>query len=214
MPDTPLPKVLVLACGALAREISDIVRSNGWDHITLQSLPATLHNRPERIPAAVARRLEASRGLFDSVLVGYADCGTGGRLDAIVEQHGAVRLPGAHCYEFFSTAPVFAEIAGDEVGTFFLTDYLARHFDRIVWAGLGLDQHPELLDVYFGNYTRIVYLSQRPTEEMMARGRAVADRLGLRYEHRHVGYGDLDPALRNVALSGPSTVPMPVLAAP
>jgi hypothetical protein len=211
MPETAHPRVLVLACGALTREILDIVRCNRWAHVTVESLPADLHNRPERIPDAVAARLEARRDQYDSILVGYTDCGTGGHLDAVVEEYGAVRLPGAHCYEFFSTAPVFAAIAGDEIGTFYLTDYLARHFDRIVWEGLGLDRHPELLDAYFGNYTRVAYLSQRATPDLIARSEAAAERLGLDFEHRPVGYGDLEPALRNVALRrGDQLLPMPV----
>ncbi len=194
MSDAP-PRVLVLACGALARELADVIRASGWKHVELECLPASLHNRPDRIPGAVEARLAAAGDVYERVLVGYADCGTGGLLDPIVARYGATRLPGDHCYEFYATSPVFAALADEEIGTFYLTDYLTKHFDRIMWAGLGLDRHPHLLDAYFGNYTRLVYLSQRPTEALVAKARAAADRLGLRFEHRRVGYGDLETTL-------------------
>ncbi len=203
MPEESLPKVLVLACGALAREITDVMRANRWDHMTLECLPVWLHNHPDRIPGAVADRLEAAADVYDQVLVGYADCGTGGRLDAVIEEHGATRLPGAHCYEFYATSPVFARLADEEIGTFYLTDYLVKHFDRVVWRGLGLDRHPQLLSAYFGNYTRLAYLSQRPTPDLIGRGEAAAQRLGLRFEHVPGGYGELEPALIAAATEVP-----------
>lgn len=190
-----MPSVLVIACGALAREIIDITRLNGWDHIQLECLPAHLHNRPELIPAAVVERLDRAAGRFDRVLVGYADCGTGGLLDRVLEERGVERLPGAHCYEFFATSPVFAGLHDAEPGTFYLTDYLCRHFDRLVWSHLGLDRHPELRTEYFRNYHRLVYLSQTEDPDLLDRARRAADRLELAFEHRHVGYGDLVPAL-------------------
>lgn len=193
------PSLLVVACGALAREILDLVRLNRWDHVTVECLPARLHNRPEQIPGAVADRLDAVRGRYDRVLVGYADCGTGGLLDDVLSARGVERLPGAHCYEFYATAPDFAALHDAEPGTFYLTDYLARHFDRLVWGHLGLDRHPELFDAYFGNYTRLVYLSQAPSEELVAAAARAADRLGLRFEHRPVGYGGLETSLAAIA---------------
>lgn len=196
------PSVLVLACGALAREILDLVRLNDWSHVTLECLPARLHNRPELIPDAVARRLDAVAGEFDRVLVGYADCGTGGLLDRVLAERGVERLPGAHCYEFFAMRPVFETLHDAEPGTFYLTDYLARHFDRFVWNHLGLDRHPELRDAYFGNYTRVVYLSQRDSPDLVAAAEAAARRLGLRFEQHRVGYGDLETALVTVAEGG------------
>jgi hypothetical protein len=185
------PSTLVLACGALARELLDVVKANGWEHVDVQCLPARLHNRPELIPDAVAARLDEAAGSYDRVFVGYADCGTGGLLDVVLDERGIERLPGAHCYEFYATSAVFGALHEAELGTFYLTDYLARHFYRLVWSHLGLDEHPELLDTYFKNYRRLVYLSQRPTPELVASAQAAAERLGLAFEHREVGYGDL-----------------------
>jgi hypothetical protein len=194
--------MLILACGALAREILDLVRINRWEHVTLECLPAHLHNRPELIPDAVADRLDTASGRFDRVFVGYADCGTGGLLDKVLAERGVERLPGAHCYEFFASTSVFDELHTAEPGTFYLTDYLARHFDRLVWGHLGLDRHPELRDTYFGNYVRLVYLSQRRSPDLVAGAEAAAGRLGLAFEHRPVGYGDLEATLLDVASPG------------
>lgn len=185
------PQVLVLACGALAKEILAISRLNAWDNVTLECLPADLHNHPKEIPGAVAARLDRAEGRYDRILIGYGDCGTGGRLDALIEERGLERLPGAHCYEFFTTSERFLAMHEAELGTLYLTDYFARHFDRLIWQNLGIEAHPELRDMYFGNYTRVVYISQAPTPELEALARAAADTIGLRYEHIHVGYGDL-----------------------
>jgi len=186
-------RVLVLSCGALAREVSDVVRRDRLNHVAVEFLPAKLHNTPDLIPAAVARRL--SRGDYDYALVGYGDCGTAGRLDAVLAQFDAERLPGSHCYEFFATGSVFASIHDDNPSTFYLTDFLVRQFERLVWRGLGLDRHPELLDSYFRNYERVVYLSQFPTAELLDDAKQCADKLRLRFEHRPVGLGDLEVAL-------------------
>ena len=152
--------MLVIACGALAHEITALRRANRWDKLDVRCLPAELHNRPERIPAAVRALIQASRCHYRSIFVAYGDCGTGGMLDAVLREEGIERIPGAHCYEFFATSPVFAELSAAEVGSFYLTDFLLRHFDRLVIAGLGLDRHPELFPTYFGNYRKIVYLAQ------------------------------------------------------
>lgn len=191
------PRVLILACGALARELLDLVSVNGWDNVTVECLPAALHNTPDRIPAEVERRLDRAADRYDHVLVGYGDCGTGGLLDRVLERRGVTRLPGDHCYEFFATSSVFAALHDAEPGTFYLTDYLVKYFDRLVIQGLGLDRHPELLDAYFGNYRRVVYLSQVEDPALVAAGRAAAAKLGLDFEHRHVGYGDLATAVGN-----------------
>ncbi len=197
MPDAA--PTLVLACGALARELLEIVRLNAMDHVTVECLPASLHNTPDRIPSAVADRLDAAGDAYERILVGYADCGTGGLLDAELERRGVERLPGAHCYEFYATTSVFMSLHDAEPGTLYLTDYLARHFDRIMIRGLGLDRHPELLDTYFGNYTRLVYLAQTDDPKLIAMAEAAADRLGLRFEMRVTGYGDLTPAVVDIA---------------
>ncbi|MDH3755099.1 MAG: DUF1638 domain-containing protein [Acidimicrobiia bacterium] len=207
MPETDTPRVLVLACGALAREILDVVAMNRWRHVTLECLPVGLHNRPEQIPAAVEQRLAAASQTYDRILVGYADCGTGGLLDPIVDRYGATRLPGAHCYEFFATSPRFAELHEAEIGTLYLTDYLVKHFDRVVWRGLGLDRHPQLLDTYFGNYTRLVYLSQRPTPRLVNSAEAAAERLGLRFEHIATSYGDLETSIAEFAAAADLRLP-------
>ena len=197
-------RLLVIACGALAREILDVVRLNSLDWVDVECLPATLHNTPDLIPAAVEERLDAAEGRYRSVFVGYADCGTGGLLDRVLESRGIDRLPGAHCYEFYATGPGFAALHNREPGTFYLTDFLTRHFDRLVWAGLGLDRWPELRDTYFGNYRRLVYLSQVPTSDLVEKARAAARRLGLSFEQRHSGYGDLASKLVEIARRVPA----------
>lgn len=193
------PRLLVIACGALARELRDVVAAGSLDWVDIECLPASLHNTPQRIPDAVARRLDDAAGRYESVFVGYADCGTGGALDRVLEGRGVERLPGAHCYEFFATGSVFSTLHEEEPGTFYLTDYLTRHFDRLVWRGLGLDRWPQLLPDYFGNYRRLVYLSQLGSPDLVERGREAAARLGLEFEHRPVGYGDLETTLVDVA---------------
>jgi hypothetical protein len=197
-------RILVIACGALAREIGDVIGANGFDWVEVECLPAVLHNTPEAIPAAVAERLDAADGRYASIFVAYADCGTGGMLDRVLEERSVERLPGSHCYEFYATAPLFADLHEKEPGTFYLTDFLTRHFDRLVWSGLGLDRWPELRDDYFGNYRRLVYLSQVRSHLLFEEARRAAERLGLEFEHRHVGYGDLATTLVEVAQKVPA----------
>lgn len=186
--------MLVVGCGALARELLDVIRINRLENVTIECLPAILHNRPDRIPDAVRSRIETATD-YDTIFVAYGDCGTGGRLDAVLDDLGVERLPGAHCYEFFTGIDAFADLQEEEIGTLYVTDYLARHFERIVWRGLGLDRHPELLADYFGNYTRLVHLAQTDDPERDRQARAAAAMLGLRFESRLVGYGDLEPAI-------------------
>ncbi len=265
-PDTteaaPSARTLVIACGALARELLAITRQHGLDGVVVECLPAALHNRPSEIPEAVRARIRraragsaddetatsattaptgasepapraasgdpsgpagtttgagtdpvdhvadpvegatwsaAGRG-FDRIFVGYADCGTGGLLDAVCADEGVERLPGAHCYEFFATADGFARLQDHELGTFYLTDFLVRHFDRLVWEGLGLDRHPELLPMYFGNYTRLVHLAQTDDPSLVAAARSAARRLGLDLTVVRTGYGELETGIVSVAL--------------
>jgi hypothetical protein len=193
----------VIGCGALARELVALTRRAGFPAVDLTCLPATLHNRPERIPDAVRARIRRARAAGrDQLFVAYADCGTGGLLDRVLEEEGVARLEGAHCYEVYAGRAAFAELAEAEPGTFYLTDFLARNFDRLVVRGLGLDRHPELLPVYFGNYTRVVYLAQTDDPALTAAARRGARRLGLRFDRRMTGYGELRPAL--AALDRPS----------
>jgi hypothetical protein len=187
--------MLIIACGALAHEITALRRANQWDDLTVRCLPAELHNRPERIPAAVRALIQESRDRYRSIFVAYADCGTGGRLDAVLAEEGVERIPGAHCYEFFATSPLFAELAEAEPGTFYLTDFLLRHFERLVIRGLGLDRHPELFSSYFGNYRKLVYLGQAPAADSEDAARAIAARMGLSFEFRRTGYGTLQTRL-------------------
>lgn len=187
---------LVIGCGALAHELVALTRRAGFPEVDLTCLPATLHNRPERIPDAVRARIRRARAEGrDRIFVAYADCGTGGLLDRVLDEEGVARLEGAHCYEVYAGRAAFAEFAEAEPGTFYLTDFLARNFDRLVVRGLGLDRHPELLPTYFGNYTRIVYLAQTDDPALTAAARRGARRLRLRFERRFTGYGELGPAI-------------------
>ena len=190
---------LVIACGALAREIAALRRANDWSAIDVRCLPAELHNRPERIAPAVQAEIRAQRASYAQIFVAYADCGTGGALDAVLKAEGVERLPGAHCYEFFATPEVFAALAEAEPGTFYLTDFLLKNFERFVIRGLGIDRHPELKDEYFRNYRRLVYLAQAAKPENIERARAIATRMSLTFEYRFTGYGDLGTRLRALA---------------
>ena len=194
---------LVIGCGALARELVDLTRRAGLPAVDLTCLPASLHNRPERIPGAVAARIRRARADgYDRIFVAYADCGTGGLLDRVLEAEGVARLEGAHCYEVYAGRAAFAALADDEPGTFYLTDFLVRNFDRLVVRGLGLDRHPELLPLYFGNYRRLVYLAQMDDAALTARAEAAAATLGLAYERRLTGLGELTGPVAAFASSG------------
>ena len=189
------PEVLVLACGAIAREVLAVIGLNGWSNVTVRCLPAKLHSRPELIAPAVDAKLRELSGRYQRVFVAYADCGTGGELDKVLERHRVERLPGAHCYGFLAGNDTWEALHQAEPATFYLTDFLARHFDALVIRGLGLDRHPELLPQYFGNYRRLLYLAQTDDADLRMRAQAAATRLGLAYEERRTGYGDLLPSL-------------------
>jgi hypothetical protein len=152
-------KSLIIACGAIARELKTLLRAPGLRHIAVVCLPAELHNTPERIPGAIGEVLDREKDRYSRLFVAYADCGTGGQLDRLLAEYDVERLPGAHCYEFFAGSALFASLHDEEPGTFYLTDFLVRHFERLVIQGLGLDRHPELLPSYFGNYERVLYLA-------------------------------------------------------
>ncbi len=188
------PSILVIGCGALARELLDVVETNHLDNVRIECLPAIFHNTPDKIAPAVRERLERAVG-YDKIFIAYADCGTRGHLDAVIEEFGVERLDGAHCYQFFAGYKEFEEIQEAEIGTLYLTDYLARHFDRFIWKGLGLDRHPELLEDYFGNYTLVMYLAQTDNPERTNQAKEAAERLGLEFERRFTGYGEMEPAL-------------------
>ncbi len=182
-----LPRTLVIACGALARELLAVIELNGWSHMSVTCLPAKLHNEPRKITEAVRRKIRTGRRHAERILCLYGDCGTGGLLDAMLAEEGVERIEGAHCYEFYAGSAPFAAMAEAEPGTFYLTDYLVRHFDRLVIKGLGLDRHPELLSDYFGNYRRVMYLAQTDDAQLRARALAAAERLGLVLEIQPTG---------------------------
>ncbi|MBK7170615.1 MAG: DUF1638 domain-containing protein [Gammaproteobacteria bacterium] len=187
--------VLLIACGAIAREISQLCRQPGWSHLSLRCLDAALHNHPERIVPALEQMILAQRAHFDRIFVAYADCGTGGAIDRLLERHRIARLPGAHCYEFLAGSTSFHALADAEPGSFYLTDFLARHFDRLVREGLGLDRYPQLLPQYFGNYRRLVYLAQTEDPALDRLAEQHASFLGLAYERHFTGLAHLRHAV-------------------
>lgn len=191
-------RVLLLACGALAREILALIRVNGWTHLDLTCLPAKLHLRPEKIPQAVEDAVKKYRGQYDDIFVVYADCGTGGLLQEKCADLGVQMLEGPHCYSFFEGNANFAKKSEDEFTCFYLTDFLVKQFDAFVWKPMGLDRHPQLRDMYFGNYSKLIYQAQTENPELDAKALACAERLGLAYERRFTGYGDLETALSDL----------------
>jgi Protein of unknown function (DUF1638) len=198
-PDDGSGRVLVLACGALAREILALRDLNGWTHLDLHCLPAKLHLFPDRIPDAVEAAVEKFRSRYDTIFVAYADCGTGGLLRARCDDLGLAMMEGPHCYSFFDGNTAFAERAEDETTAFYLTDFLVRQFDAFVTRPLGLDRHPELRDDYFGNYETLIYLAQTDDPELDRKAEAAAAGLGLAYQRRLTGYGDLTGSLISLA---------------
>ena len=187
-------RVLIIGCGALARELREVAALNGGTHMSVECLPAKLHNRPEKIAPAVRRRVQAAKanGAYRTILVGYMDCGTGGLLDRVCAEEGVRRLPGNHCYELYSGSDCFAGLHDAEPGTFYLTDYLVRHFDRLIMQGLGIADHPQLLEMYFGNYTRVMHLAQTEDAALTQAARRAAARLGLRCERIFTGLDGLN----------------------
>jgi hypothetical protein len=186
-------RILLLACGALAREILDLIKANGWSHMDLHCLPAILHVHPDKIPDAVEQAVLKYRDAYDDVFVVYADCGTGGALQRLCDRLGVEMVQGPHCYSFFEGNAAFA--AQDEIYSFYLTDFLVRQFDAFVVKPLGLDRHPELRDMYFGNYKSLVYQAQTDDPALTELAKQHAERLGLTFERRLTGYGDLATAL-------------------
>ncbi len=192
-------RVLLIACGALAHEVLAVIRANGWTHLDLQCLPAKLHLYPDRITAAVERAVLDHRAAYEAIHVLYADCGTGGLLQEKCKELGVPMIEGPHCYSFFEGTDVFAAHTDTEFTAFYLTDFLVRQFDAFVWRPMGLDRHPELRDMYFGNSTKLVYQAQTDDPALDARARDCAARLGLDYERRFTGYGDLVPFMEQAA---------------
>jgi hypothetical protein len=200
MPTPEPPGTLLICCGAIAREVVALVRDNDWHHMRVECLPAHLHNTPEAIPEAVRVKIRAARRRGDDeILVLYGDCGTGGLLDKVLREEGVERIFGNHCYEAFAGPEELAEVMAAEPGTFFVTDFLARHFERLVIKGLGLDRYPKLRDSYFGRYRKLLYLAQSRDSDLEARARKAARTLGLAFEMRHTGFGGYERFLADRA---------------
>ncbi|MBK1698101.1 DUF1638 domain-containing protein [Rhodovibrio salinarum] len=193
------PRTLLIGCGALAREILALIEREGWDHMELTCLPAIWHNTPGKIPGGVREKIRANRDVYDRIFCVYADCGTGGELDRVLEEEGVARLPGPHCYATYAGQGSFAAMAERDPACFYLTDYLVRHFDRLIVEGLGLDRFPELSEMYFGNYTTLVYLAQQDDSALDRQAQAAAARLGLAYRREMTGYGELERELTRVS---------------
>ncbi len=199
-PGQPTGRILLIACGALAREILDLNRANGWDHLHLHCLPANLHHTPDKIVPAVEKMVAERRAEFEDIFVVYADCGTGGLLQAACDRMGVQMIAGPHCYSFFEGNTAFAEL--DEMTAFYLTDFSVRQFDAFIWKPLGMDRHPDLRDMYFGNYEKMVYQAQTDDPALTELAKHHAERLGLKFERRLTGYGDLKTTLLDLANDG------------
>lgn len=189
-------RILLIACGALAREILDLKATNGWTHLDLTCLPAKYHLYPEKITEAVREAVEKHSDTYDDIFVVYADCGTGGLLQAACDDMGVQMIAGPHCYSFFEGNDAFAAKAEDEFTSFYLTDFLVRQFDAFIIKPMGLDRHPELRDMYFGNYEKLIYQAQTDDPVLTEKAKACAEQLGLTFERRYTGYGDLKTALK------------------
>lgn len=192
-------RTLLIACGALARETLAVIEASGLTHLDITCISALLHNRPERIAEAVRAKIHEHRAQYGRILVLYGDCGTGGGLDRVLAEEGVERIAGPHCYSFYAGEGVFNALADAEPGTFYLTDFLARQFETLVIEGLGIDRHPELLPMYFGNYRRLIYLAQTEDADLQAAAQAAAVRLGLVYEYRFTGLAGLADFVRTAA---------------
>ncbi|MBL4756716.1 MAG: DUF1638 domain-containing protein [Rhizobiales bacterium] len=190
--------VLLIGCGALAREIKWAIKRNCWQHMELTCLPADLHNRPQQIPGAMRSKILAAKktGIYSAIFAIYGDCGTGGLLDKVLQEEGVERMAGAHCYEFYAGTPAFEALTEEELGSLYLTDYLVRFFDRLIFKGLGLDRFPHLRDDYFGHYKRVVYLSQNATPDLIEQAKIAAQRLDLDFVHRPTGIGGIEMFLQ------------------
>jgi hypothetical protein len=191
-------EVLLIACGALGREVVQLIEWNGWRHLDVAAIPAKLHHRPEEIPEAVRAKIHAARdgslgNRYDKIYVLYGDCGTGGLLDRVLEEEGGVeRIPGPHCFSFFAGNMDFAKRAENEITTFYLTDFFCRHFESIVWKAIGLDRRADMVSFVFGNYEKLVFLAQSEDPDLEQKAQEIAERLGLTYERRFCGFGDLE----------------------
>lgn len=188
---------LIIACGALAKEITTLINANQWTNMRVQCIPAKIHNTPDQIPDAVRQIIHRARPEYSEIFIAFADCGTGGLLDNVIREENVERLAGAHCYEFYAGSEAFAAMAQEELGTFYLTDFLARHFDRLILEELGINKHPELRDMYFAHYKKLVYLAQTDNPELVKMAQDAASKLNLQYEFKRTDYGGLEQGLKS-----------------
>ncbi|MDG2229653.1 MAG: DUF1638 domain-containing protein [Gammaproteobacteria bacterium] len=193
--ESNLPTILVIACGALSQELNYLKKINSWKNITIQCLSAELHNTPKLIPKKVKEKLDLMADDFDKVYLAYADCGTGGLLDSLLKDYNIERLPGAHCYEFFAGKNPFLSLTEEELGTFYLTDFLVKHFNRLVVEGLGMDRYPQLKNEYFKNYKKLTYLAQTDSKELKNKAKQYADFLNLEYNYYYTGLNQFKVAI-------------------
>ena len=187
----PQARTLVIACGALAREILDIIKLNNWQNLAITCLPAKLHNAPDQITPRLREKIRENKDRYDRILIAYADCGTGGQIDRMIAEEGVERIGGPHCYSFYAGHQAFDALAEEELGTFYLTDYMVRHFDSLIMEGMGLNKYPEMRDLMFGNYKRLVYLAQVDDPGLDAQAEQAAEKLKLAYRRIFTGYGEL-----------------------
>ncbi|TIQ58761.1 MAG: DUF1638 domain-containing protein [Mesorhizobium sp.] len=196
-------RLLVIACGMIAREVLAVKEQLGLDHLDLTCLPAEFHFYPDRIAPAMDKAIEKAKADgYSNIFVGYADCGTGGLLDRVCEKHGVERMAGPHCFAFYQGMDAYAKVADDDMMSFYMTDFLCRQFDAFFMKPLGLDRHPELIKDYFGNYEKLVYIAQTDDPELDKVAEKAAKMLGLAYERRSTGYGDLTTELASAAAHG------------
>ena len=187
--------ILIIGCGALAHEVREIIKLNDWDNVRLQCLNADLHNTPKILPAKIKESIDSNINDYSKIFLAYADCGTGGLIDLILKDYDIERLDGAHCYEFYSGSSVFEELSEKEIGTFYLTDFLVKNFDRLVVDGLGIQKYPALKEEYFKNYKNVVYLAQKQDNILESKARECADYLNLEFSALFTGLNNLENQL-------------------
>ena len=188
-------EILIIGCGAIAHEVREIIELNNWDNVRLQCLNADLHNTPKILPAKIKESIDSNINDYSKIFLAYADCGTGGLIDLILKDYDIERLDGAHCYEFYSGSSVFEELSEKEIGTFYLTDFLVKNFDRLVIDGLGIQKYPALKEDYFKNYKNVVYLAQKQDNVLESKARECADFLNLEFSALFTGLNNLENQL-------------------
>ena len=183
--------ILIIGCGAIAHEINEIIKLNNWNNVSLQCLNADLHNTPKKLPMKIKETIESNLKEYSKIFLAYADCGTGGLIDSMLENYDIERLEGAHCYEFYAGSRLFKDLSDREIGTFYLTDFLVKNFDRLVIEGLGIQKYPSLKEDYFRNYKNVVYLAQLQDNVLESKARECADYLNLEFSVHFTGLKNL-----------------------